>query len=38
MRQLTDAQRERFEQFRTATIDQSKGHNKIKEVSYILWR
>jgi len=32
MKGLTDIQRERFEIFRTATIDQSKGNNKIKEV------
>jgi len=32
MKDLNDVQRERFEIFRTATIDQSKGNNKIKEV------
>ena len=34
MKQLTDVQGERFDQFRTATIDQSKGYNKIKEVQF----
>lgn len=32
MKQFSDVQLERFEMFRTATIDQSKGYNKIKEV------